>query len=172
MRLEIRQESRNRDTDTPITTIATGRISPLGNFTGFDDSTEYFFALSPIPGQTGPGILRSLSPVSIHLPYFPQSPIPRVPCHITSPHSKTSTHHPLPEPNYNAFTSYELHAFTSGCPEVASTIAYLNTTIVNPGSPSHGQYVTKIKEIAFWRYIPPHFHFLPLPSFFSFFPLI
>ena len=28
---------------------ATGRITPVGNFTGFDDSTEYFFALAPIP---------------------------------------------------------------------------------------------------------------------------
>lgn len=28
---------------------ATGRITPLGNFTGFDESTEYFFALSPVP---------------------------------------------------------------------------------------------------------------------------
>lgn len=28
---------------------ATGRISPVGNFSGFDDSTEYFFALAPIP---------------------------------------------------------------------------------------------------------------------------
>ncbi len=28
---------------------ATGRISPLGNFSGFQDSTEYFFALAPIP---------------------------------------------------------------------------------------------------------------------------
>ena len=28
---------------------ATGRITPLGNFTGFKDSTEYFFALSPVP---------------------------------------------------------------------------------------------------------------------------
>lgn len=28
---------------------ATGRISPLGNFTGFAESTEYFFALAPIP---------------------------------------------------------------------------------------------------------------------------
>ncbi|KAK6597175.1 hypothetical protein H4I95_09446 [Botrytis cinerea] len=90
-----------------------GLFNENGNFTGFDDSTEYFFALSPIPGQTGAGILQ---------------------------------------PNYNAFTSYELHAFTSGCPEVASSIVYLNTTIVHPGSPSHGQYVTKIKEIAFWRF--------------------
>ncbi|KAL8688440.1 MAG: hypothetical protein Q9218_005651 [Villophora microphyllina] len=28
---------------------ASGRITPVGNFTGFDDSTEYFFGLSPIP---------------------------------------------------------------------------------------------------------------------------
>lgn len=28
---------------------AKGRITPVGNFTGFDDSTEYFFALSPVP---------------------------------------------------------------------------------------------------------------------------
>lgn len=28
---------------------ATGRITPVGNFSGFDDSTEYFFALAPIP---------------------------------------------------------------------------------------------------------------------------
>ena len=28
---------------------ATGRITPLGNFTGFAESTEYFFALNPVP---------------------------------------------------------------------------------------------------------------------------
>lgn len=28
---------------------AKGRITPVGNFTGFDDSTEYFFALAPVP---------------------------------------------------------------------------------------------------------------------------
>lgn len=27
---------------------ATGRITPVGNFTGFNDSTEYFFALAPV----------------------------------------------------------------------------------------------------------------------------
>ncbi len=27
---------------------ATGRISPIGNFTGFEDSIEYFFALTPV----------------------------------------------------------------------------------------------------------------------------
>src|SRR5437764_2068348 len=28
---------------------ATGRVDPLGNFTGFQDSVEYFFALAPVP---------------------------------------------------------------------------------------------------------------------------
>ncbi|KAL0254840.1 hypothetical protein SLS55_009364 [Diplodia seriata] len=28
---------------------ATGRITPLGNFTGFEDSIEYFFGLAPMP---------------------------------------------------------------------------------------------------------------------------
>ncbi|PVH70810.1 hypothetical protein DL98DRAFT_617937, partial [Cadophora sp. DSE1049] len=28
---------------------ATGRVSPLGKFTGFEDSIEYFFALEPVP---------------------------------------------------------------------------------------------------------------------------
>lgn len=28
---------------------ATGRVSPVGNFTGFDDSIEYFFSLAPTP---------------------------------------------------------------------------------------------------------------------------
>jgi hypothetical protein len=26
-----------------------GRVDPVGNFTGFDDSVEYFFALAPVP---------------------------------------------------------------------------------------------------------------------------
>lgn len=28
---------------------AAGRVDPVGNFTGFDDSIEYFFALAPVP---------------------------------------------------------------------------------------------------------------------------
>ncbi|KAL1640664.1 hypothetical protein SLS58_006678 [Diplodia intermedia] len=36
---------------------ATGRITPLGNFTGFEDSIEYFFALAPTPqGASGRAI--------------------------------------------------------------------------------------------------------------------
>jgi hypothetical protein len=33
---------------------ATGRVDPVGNFSGFDDSIEYFFALAPVP-QTNAG---------------------------------------------------------------------------------------------------------------------
>lgn len=28
---------------------ATGRVDPVGNFSGFEDSIEYFFALAPVP---------------------------------------------------------------------------------------------------------------------------
>lgn len=34
---------------------ATGRVVPVGNFSGFDDSIEYFFALAPTP-QTEQGV--------------------------------------------------------------------------------------------------------------------
>ncbi|KAK3051286.1 hypothetical protein LTR09_007682 [Extremus antarcticus] len=34
---------------------ATGRVSPIGNFSGFDDSIEYFIALAPAP-QNDPGV--------------------------------------------------------------------------------------------------------------------
>jgi hypothetical protein len=32
---------------------ATGRVVPVGNFTGFSDSIEYFFALAPTPQAEG-----------------------------------------------------------------------------------------------------------------------
>jgi hypothetical protein len=32
---------------------ATGRVSPVGNFSGFSDSIEYFFALAPTPRAEG-----------------------------------------------------------------------------------------------------------------------
>jgi len=35
---------------------ATGRVDPLGNFTGFDDSIEYFFGLSPTPQPNPTGV--------------------------------------------------------------------------------------------------------------------
>ncbi|PQE19434.1 hypothetical protein CJF30_00009834 [Rutstroemia sp. NJR-2017a BBW] len=92
---------------------ASGRISPLGNFTGFADSTEYFFALSPNPGQTGPGII---------------------------------------EPNYNAFTSFEIYSYSSSCASVAQSVVYLVTTIVRPGHPDDGKLVSKLKQIATWRF--------------------
>lgn len=39
---------------------AAGRVSPVGNFSGFDDSIEYFFALAPTPqGGNGLGIYQA-----------------------------------------------------------------------------------------------------------------
>ena len=65
---------------------ATGRVNPVGNFSGFDDSIEYFFALAPVP-QEEMGL---------------------------------------------AFYKAEVVEFTSGCPEVASSLVYLRTGHVDP----------------------------------------
>lgn len=35
---------------------ATGRITPLGNFTSFEDSIEYFFGLAPTPQGNAAGV--------------------------------------------------------------------------------------------------------------------
>ena len=45
---------------------ATGRVNPVGNFSGFQDSIEYFFALAPVP-QANP---NSLAFSSIQLTEF------------------------------------------------------------------------------------------------------
>ncbi|KAL8707596.1 MAG: hypothetical protein Q9220_007383 [cf. Caloplaca sp. 1 TL-2023] len=85
---------------------ATGRISPVGNFTGFEDSTEYFFGLAPIPRA----------------------------------------------PAYTAFTKAQIVEFTSGCPSVAASVVYFTNSVVNSGAPNNGQYVTTLKQVAFWEF--------------------
>ncbi|KAL8790202.1 MAG: hypothetical protein Q9213_000733 [Squamulea squamosa] len=85
---------------------AQGRITPVGNFSGFDDSTEYFFALAPIP---------------------------------------------LP-PLYGVFSDVRVVEFTSGCPSVASSVVYFRTTVSNPNATNNGQYLTTLKQVAFWEF--------------------
>ena len=80
---------------------ATGRISPVGNFSGFQESTEYFFALAPIPQA----------------------------------------------PTYTAFSKAVIVEFTSGCPEVAASLVYFITSVVNKTSPSYGQYVSTLQQV-------------------------
>ncbi|MCJ1269838.1 hypothetical protein MMC22_009731 [Lobaria immixta] len=85
---------------------AKGRITPVGNFTGFDDSTEYFFALSPVPVA----------------------------------------------PSYLTFLSATITHFTSGCPEIASSVVHFRNGVFHPGSPDDGKYVTTLKQVAFWKF--------------------
>ncbi|KAL8683453.1 MAG: hypothetical protein Q9186_000608 [Xanthomendoza sp. 1 TL-2023] len=85
---------------------AQGRITPVGNFTGFDDSTEYFFALAPIPTP----------------------------------------------PSYGVFSDVRVVEFTSDCPSVASSVVYFRTTVHNPNATNDGQYLTTVKQIAFWEF--------------------
>ena len=82
---------------------ATGRITPLGNFTGFEDSVEYFFALPPIP----------------------QSPYG------------------------NAFYQADVVEFTSGCPEVAASVVYLKTGLVDSvsGDLINGSHTSALKQV-------------------------
>jgi hypothetical protein len=80
---------------------ATGRISPIGNFTGFEDSIEYFFGLAPVP----------------------------VP------------------PLYGAFTSSNIVSFSSGCPEVAASVVYLEMRVNNASLPNNGQFLGILKEV-------------------------
>lgn len=88
---------------------ATGRVSPLGNFSGFEDSIEYFFALAPTP-----------------------------------------------QPQENNFVFYEADvvAYTSGCPNIASSIAYLRTGSYDNATgkidPTKG--TTTLSQVAFWRF--------------------
>lgn len=81
---------------------ATGRISPVGNFTGFEDSIEYFFALAPVPAP----------------------------------------------PAYFVITSSKIMSFSSGCPEVAASVVYLETRVNN----TKGPYLSTLKQVAFWRF--------------------
>ncbi|KAL8951846.1 MAG: hypothetical protein Q9222_002194 [Ikaeria aurantiellina] len=85
---------------------ATGRISPVANFSGFDDSTEYFFGLAPIPRP----------------------------------------------PTYTAFTRAQIVEFTSGCETTAASVVYFTNSVVNPNATNNGQYVTTLKQIAFWTF--------------------
>ncbi|KAH0552933.1 hypothetical protein GP486_006869 [Trichoglossum hirsutum] len=86
---------------------AAGRVDPVGNFTGFDDSIEYFFALAPVaqPGS------RSV-----------------------------------------VISGAEIVEFTSSCPEVAASVVYLETKVMNPGGPDDGQKQSTLKQVAFWRF--------------------
>ena len=80
---------------------ATGRIAPIGNFSGIDDTAEYFFALNPAP-------------------VFPL---------------------------YDTWTNAKIVSFSSGCPEVASSVVYGATTGVNPNASTYGKTVTTIKQV-------------------------
>lgn len=88
---------------------AAGRISPVGNFTGFDDSIEYFFALAPTP-DTNPGKA--------------------------------------------AIFKAEVVEFTSGCPDVASSVVYLRTGVVDEktGKLDTSKPTTTLSQVAFWKF--------------------
>src|SRR5271155_3874349 len=82
---------------------ATGRVDPVGNFSGFQDSIEYFFALAPVPQAN---------------------------------------------PNSQAFSSIQLTEFTSSCPDVAASVVFFFTSVVNPNSPDNGKPLPPLKQVS------------------------
>ena len=81
----------------------TGRVDPLGNFTGFQDSVEYFFALAPVPQAN---------------------------------------------PKSQAFSSIQLTEFTSGCPDVAASVVFFFTSVVNLNSSDNGKPLPPLKQVS------------------------
>lgn len=82
----------------------TGRVTPLGDFSGYEESIEYFWGLAPVP-------------------------IP---------------------PSTAAISKAVLTHFTSGCPGVASST--VEFTVTNVVGPLNGTVITKLKQVAFWRF--------------------
>lgn len=80
-----------------------GRVDPVGDFVGFEDSIEYFFALAPLPQ----GNVASA-----------------------------------------AITSYKIAEFSSACLDVAASVTYLYTSVVNPGSPDNGKALAPLKQVS------------------------
>ena len=59
---------------------------------------------------------------------------------------------PAQPPLFDTWTKAEVVSFTSGCPEVASSVVYGTTSGINPNASTYGQTITKIKQVAFWRF--------------------
>jgi hypothetical protein len=98
----------------------TGRVDPVGTFSGLQDSIEYFFALSPLPTQNA---------VSA------------------------------------AITGYQITEFSSECDDVAASVVYLFSSIVNPGAANDGMPLPTLKQVRaainthFTASHPEHMHF-------------
>ncbi|KAI9841627.1 MAG: hypothetical protein M1837_000474 [Sclerophora amabilis] len=86
---------------------AVGRVSPVGNFSGFEDSIEYFFSLAPVPQSN---------------------------------------------PRAAAIVKAEVVEFSSACPEVAASLVWLYTGVVDENSDKKDENFAVLKQMAFWRF--------------------
>ncbi|KAK4163294.1 hypothetical protein QBC43DRAFT_66533 [Cladorrhinum sp. PSN259] len=61
---------------------------------------------------------------------------------------------PLPQANpaSAAITRAVITEFSSECRDVASSVVYLYTSVVNPGSPDDGKPLPPLKQVAFWKF--------------------
>ena len=50
------------------------------------------------------------------------------------------------------FSKATVVEFSSGCPEVAASVAWLETRVDNANLSTNGQYLSTLKQVAFWRF--------------------
>ena len=57
---------------------------------------------------------------------------------------------PLPQGNRQsaAITSYKITSFTSGCANVAASVVYLYSSVVDPTSPNNGKALAPLKQVS------------------------
>ena len=102
---------------------ARGRITPVGNFSQCPSLVMHLI-------QTEQAIAGFDESAEY---FFALAPIPRPPL-------------------YGVFSDVRVVEFTSGCPSVASSVVYFRTTVFNPNATNNGQYLTTLKQVAFWEF--------------------
>lgn len=50
-------------------------------------------------------------------------------------------------PSYSVFSKATVVEFSSGCPEVAASVSYLETKVDNKDLPNHEQYLSTLKQV-------------------------
>ena len=116
-----------------------------GKWRATHQSHPPFPPLFPLPLPSSPP--HTLSRISSR----PQKP-------RTNPQAKLMIYKKRPgiiTPSYNTFTRATINHFSSQCAEIASSVVYLDATVVDPGAANDGSYVSTLKEVAFWRFEIP-----------------
>jgi hypothetical protein len=55
-------------------------------------------------------------------------------------------------PSWAVFSKATVVEFSSGCPEVAASVAWLETRVDNKNLTNDGEVLSTLKQVAFWRF--------------------